>query len=174
MTTAFEHKKEEYKLKYAAYYAKLEYYVSKYGIPKGAVEDIFHDILVKLHSDAELMKGIKSYDAFFNTCLHNGCLNYKNSARERYKQSLDECDDLPTNEDCPFLGLKKKESRTAVRGEVYNLQKKYRDVIILRYYFGLKNKEIAETLGISEKTVEGRMKQAKVILWKKLEYLLKE
>ena len=48
--------------------------------------------------------------------------------------------------------------------EVNRLPKRYREVILLRYYQGMKLKETADALQISTSSVKQRMKRANAIL----------
>jgi len=51
-----------------------------------------------------------------------------------------------------------------VLAEVNRLPKRYREVILLRYYQGMKLKETADALQISTSSVKQRMKRANAIL----------
>ena len=55
-----------------------------------------------------------------------------------------------------------------VLAEVNRLPKRYREIILLRYYQGMKVKETAEALQISTSTVKQRLKRANSILHDRL------
>ncbi len=52
---------------------------------------------------------------------------------------------------------------------VRNLAPRHREVIVLRYHAGLRDQEIAATLGVSVGTVKSRLSRAKDHLRKEIE-----
>ena len=71
--------------------------------------------------------------------------------------------------DNPEETFLQKEMTELVQRQVQALPDKYRTVIYLYYSAGLKIREIADCLQISENTVKSRMRKAKDILKTKLE-----
>ena len=65
--------------------------------------------------------------------------------------------------------LEKKEMNSCIRRYVQDISENYRTVFVLSEYEGLKNKEIAEVLGLSLDTVKIRIYRARTQLKKKME-----
>ena len=72
-----------------------------------------------------------------------------------------EADDLPRAADFDYP------DNTVIRA-VTALPPRYREVILLRYYQNMKQKEVAAVLGISERAVRQRLKKANQILREEL------
>ena len=66
------------------------------------------------------------------------------------------------------LDTENKQLRKALFEKIKMLDKKYGDIIMLRYYCDMKEKDIADTLGISTENVKVRMHRAKSMLKKML------
>lgn len=64
------------------------------------------------------------------------------------------------------------ELRTKIQSAIAELPEKCREVFILSYINGLKNKEIAEAMNVSVRTVDAHVYKALHFLREKLKYLL--
>jgi len=69
----------------------------------------------------------------------------------------------------PRVELERRELLELVRRMVWQLPVSQREVVVLFYYIKLSYAEIAETLGISEKAVDGRLARAKKRIAERLE-----
>ncbi len=88
--------------------------------------------------------------------LVNECLNVKRS-----RQPLEPLGaDLATRDD-PLRDAEQAELRANVQAALLRLPAPYREVVVLRHYAGLSYVEIAETLGVPEKTVKSRLYSAR-------------
>jgi RNA polymerase sigma-70 factor (ECF subfamily) len=68
----------------------------------------------------------------------------------------------------PFIIAEHEELKLLVAEAIASLPKKMRDVVSLRYFEELKEKEIAGILGITEGTVKSRLHYARLFLYNKL------
>jgi len=74
----------------------------------------------------------------------------------------------------PEQVLEKKESTEEVFEAINQMDEIYKDIIILKYFWGLSEKEMAESLKIKNGTVKSRLHRAKVQIRTKLEEFLYE
>ena len=91
----------------------------------------------------------------------NTCRDMCRNAWFRHVDRRVEADALPTPADFSFP------DNTVLR-TVMALPPRYREVVLLRYYQNMKQKEVAAVLGISERAVRQRLKKANQILREEL------
>ena len=72
----------------------------------------------------------------------------------------------PNEENSPAEEIIIKENRSRLESLIEELDKKQRDVIIMKYKFRMKNSAIAAVLGVSESVVNMRLHRAKKMLLK--------
>ena len=61
------------------------------------------------------------------------------------------------------------QSEEEIRRRLESMDPKYADILMLRYYHGCRNKEIAQLLELPEATVASRIFQGKKLLLRQLE-----
>jgi RNA polymerase sigma-70 factor (ECF subfamily) len=88
--------------------------------------------------------------------LVNECLNVKRSHRP-----LEPLDAGLATRDDPYRDAEQAELRASVQSALLRLPTAYREVVVLRHYAGLSYVEIAEALGVPEKTVKSRLYSAR-------------
>ena len=91
--------------------------------------------------------------------LVNECLNVRRA--RRVLEPLDA--GLPAADD-PHRGAERAELKANVLAALRRLSPAYREVIVLRHYGGLSYLEMAEALGVPEKTVKSRLYSARQLL----------
>ena len=142
-------------------------------------DDLYQDTMLKLWEQADQLNkndSLKSY------ALSVSILMWKNKRRkfawrrriaafESYEKHMEDAGDRMAGRpaDNPEETFLQKEMTEFVQRQVQALPEKYRTVIYLYYYAGLKIREIADCLQIPENTVKSRMRKAKDILKTKLE-----
>ena len=105
---------------------------------------------------------LNSYDhhyKFFSwlyRILVNECLNVQRSRRSQEPLNSG----LATRDD-PHRDAEQSELRASVQSALLRLPPAYREVVVLRHYAGLSYVEIAEALGVPEKTVKSRLYSAR-------------
>lgn len=145
---------------FLAYYAYLCNYAFQFMKDKEASEEIVQDVFFQIwerHKDIKIHVSMKSY--LFRS-VHNHCLNHieKQKTQEKYKKHNrlqismreQEFSDPASDNELAVLIQKTIEELPPARKKIFQLK---RDE-------GLKNKEIAEELNISIKTVENQMGKA--------------
>lgn len=95
-----------------------------------------------------------SMDAWLFSIAANLVKNfYRSDDRQGVVLSLDELPALGANPDEPEHSLAKKERFLRLRRILQTLSPRYQEVITLKFYGGLRNREIAAALGLEERTV---------------------
>lgn len=154
------------------FYSDLVNYCGRFVNDDDVAEEIVQDIFTKLwirHSYININSSLKAY---LYKAVRNHTLNYFKyiKQKEKYKQYIG----LSTIEktDTPLNKLEEKNIQIRIDEAMLMLPEKCRKVFELKRYERLKNKEIAEKLNISIKTVENHISKAIKLLKKALKYYL--
>ncbi|HEU4994992.1 MAG TPA: RNA polymerase sigma-70 factor [Gemmatimonadaceae bacterium] len=132
-----------------------------------AAEEVAQDVMVELWRRRHVIDASVSLRAYLLRSVRNRSLNQLRHLRVR-RQSEAEIEatyDAPLASDQPIVA---KELSEAVQIALKELPPRCREVFELSRVSGLKYTEIAETLGISPKTVEAQMGKALRILRERL------
>ncbi|WP_423127198.1 RNA polymerase sigma-70 factor [Gaoshiqia sp. Z1-71] len=138
-------------------------------------DDLVQECFVKLWEKRETIKPTQSVDSLLFVMLRHRCLNYLRDQKFLYTKedihSLKEID-LQHLYELDFFGIEKKsleeELVEAIKSEIERLPEKRKLVFVKSKIDGLKNREIADQLGISIKAVEKHLHQAKEQIQKEL------
>jgi len=144
---------------------------------RSLAEDAFQDVFVKVCCRAESFRGETPVRFWLLAIARNVCRDYLRSSWLSRVISYEEWTERKV------LDGSYSNRRKAVRSDtqensiinrldkdspllhaVYGLPPRYKDVILLRYYFDLNNQEIAEQLKITESTVRSRLFRARKML----------
>lgn len=165
--------KEAFTLLFRKYYKDLVLFGGSILRDKVKCEDIVQNIFLKLWTERESIEIEKSLKSFLIRSVQNSCLDelrHKHVVRdhELYVQTFNYFDCLDTENYVLFSEL---QDKLAVALEV--IPDTYREAFQMNRFEGLKYKEIAEKLQVSERTVEVRISKAISMLRNHLkEYLL--
>ena len=127
------------------------------SLAQDAVQDTFMKAFHRFdqyRSDAEALTWLTSIAI-------NVCRDYRRTAWFRHVDKRVEADALPNAAEFTFP------DHTVINA-VTNLPPRYREVILLRYYQHMKQKDIAATLRISDRAVRQRLQKATAILREQL------
>ncbi|WP_246315620.1 RNA polymerase sigma factor [Paenibacillus foliorum] len=126
-----------------------------------AADDISQEVFLSAYNRLYSFRGECSVKSWLLTITRNKSLNYMKSAFIRKVTLIDTLffhkDTSPSAEKVMFDRIESQELWMAVM----KLPRKFREVIILDYHYGLTIKEIAELLQITEGTVKSRSFRAK-------------
>ena len=137
-------------------------------------QDVAED--VTQHVFAELLTAIKTFDSErpFAPWLHRMVVNVSlKELRRRDHRNLpleEATADLPSRDPLPDLVAEESEARRAMWAAVRSLSPKQRAAVVLRYYHGFNESEMAVALGCRRGTVKSRLHSA----LRRLELLLRE
>ena len=132
-----------------------------------AAEEVVQDVMVELWRRRHVMDAGITLRAYLLRAVRNRSLNHLRHLKVRRDTTVDveALYDEPVTADQPVVA---KELGEAVRIALDGLPPRCREVYDLSRVQGLKYAEIAETLGISQKTVEAQMGKALRVLRERL------
>lgn len=125
-------------------------------------QDAVQDTFLKAYRHLPAFRGECSRKSWLMGIAINTCRDYLRTAWFRHIDRRTDADALP---ETPAPDNFKDHT---VLTEVNRLPKRYREVILLRYYQGLKVKETADALQLSASAVKQRIKRANAILHDRL------
>jgi len=153
-------KKEIFDEIFRTYYGELVVYCLRFVADQDMAEDIVQDMFVKLwlrHDDLNIQSSLQAY---LYRATKNHALNHLNQLKiqDKYKEYIGF---LTLNgTESPLEKLQESDLELKIKHAVLSLPEKRREVFELSRHEGLKNKQIAERLNISVKTVENQMTKA--------------
>lgn len=132
-------------------------------------EDLTQEIALKLYSSLPV-SDIDNVNAFIWRVAHNALVNYyRGKARCSVGICIDEFDDIPSDDDDPADSFIKAETLRKLQSEIAYLSKMQRKIVILYYYEGKKQEEIAEMLSVPVGTVKWHLFEARKEMKKGME-----
>lgn len=156
-------------------YPRLKKYCKLFIHDGSQVEDIIQEIFITLWIKRDLIKPDKSIESLIFVMVRNRCLNYLK--KESFKVDVINLDHLNV-EELQFLyqlDFTEKEEKSleemlieSFQNAVNELPRKRKEVFIKCKIQGLKQKEVAEELGISLKMIEKHISKAKLQIHSKL------
>lgn len=139
---------------------------------KGDAQDVIQDIFARLwHRRNEITIETKvSY--YLYTCVRNRILDQieHSKVKDKYVASLQDFIDAGANTTDEYVDTK--ELSSAIEREIASLHPQMRKVFVMSRFQGMKYKEIASELNISEQTVRTHVKKALRILRTRLGVVL--
>jgi len=137
-----------------------------------AAEDVFQETWLRVVRYIDAFRG----DSKFSTWLFQIALNLcRDAERKKRKWKHEPIDDhIQTLSVEPDIDPVQMMRARQVRKMVSELPVKMREVIVLRYYHDMSDREIAGIIGCPEGTVKSRFYKASEILRKKWEWLNRE
>lgn len=147
-------------------YAKMVHAVCRQSLRDSAdVEDAFQATFLVLVSRAHRIRHRRSVRAWL-------CgVAYRISRRVREKCRTTEAltnESLLDQDDDPYQEVERRYSRQVLHQELCRLREEYREVLILKYFEAQTASAIAECLGVTVGTIEGRLQRGKQQLKRRL------
>lgn len=167
--------KEAFKKLFSTYYPRLQKYAMQFVTDTHAADDIVQECFLKLWEKREAI-AFTSVQALLFKIVRNNCLNHlrnqvvKNkhfSTNEEYKEIWEQLYHTDFLNDPDYI-LVYKELQQQIDNILCELPERSKEIFEISRFEGLKNKEIAERLGISIKIVERHISRAIKLLNKKL------
>jgi RNA polymerase sigma-70 factor (ECF subfamily) len=152
---------------FITYFEQLEVFAKVYVEDKDVAKDMVQEVFANLWNKRSSLPDHTNLKAYLYQATRNNCLNYlkRLKVQAKYeKRTLDNYNDLLLNYEAlirlNFDTLSYNELQDALEKAICQLPPKCREVFELSRYDGMKNREIAEKLGISVKAVEGHISKA--------------
>lgn len=147
---------------YNLYYEQV-FRVSYYFLrDKEACREVVTDVFFSIWQSRQKLKDIKNMDTYLYTVVRNESVRYQNRNMNSSHCSLDELSLQleDRKEDSPEEQMVTREMTTLLNQAIHELPEKCRLIFLMSREEGLKSREIAELLSISESTVRVQMKIA--------------
>jgi RNA polymerase sigma-70 factor (ECF subfamily) len=166
---------ETYISLFREYYISLCAYSRRYVGRKDVAEEIVSDTFLKIWENRVSLQINTSIKSYLFQAVCNNSLNYLRKLKK--EETLDEYFMEPTSENIGFASISEEIDEQSLAMESMNekieeavclLPVQQQKVFRLKRFEGKKNKEIAEILGISVKTVEMHLSKATLALRQKL------
>ncbi len=168
---------QKFKQLFDAYYGRLIVHALRFVDTQAEAEDVVGDVFYELWKKidtVDLDSGMVAYLYRAVTTRALNVLRHKNVAAVRIEmlevigeRRLDFIAEDDTERD-----VESEEIARNIRDAVNELSERCRQIFILSYVNGLKNKEIADAMNISVRTVEAQIYKALRFMREKLKYLL--
>ncbi|MFT3993772.1 MAG: RNA polymerase sigma-70 factor [Dysgonomonas sp.] len=146
---------------------RLYAYCRKYVDDTELAKDIVQECFGNLWDNYDNISSSKEYYLFRS--VHNQCISHFRNRKVHYryedeiKAALKEIEISPEIS-YPLAELYMKEVEDMLEQSINNLPEKCKQIFIMSRYHGMKNKEIADALNISSRTVEAQIYNALKIL----------
>lgn len=155
------------------YYKDLVLFAGSILQDKNRSEDIVQNIFLKLWADRETLNIETSLKSFLLKSIKNACLDEIRHlqvvrAHESYTESVFEIDEMIDTENYVLFS----DLNTKLTEALSKLPLSYKEAFEMNRFKGLKYKEIARELNVSERTIEVRVSKALVLLRKYLKDFL--
>lgn len=167
-----------YKAVFRQYYPKLLFYATRL-VGAEEAEDVVQDVFVELWRRRDTVVIGEQILAFLYRSVYTKAINllkhqaiennYSNAMTEIYERKLQFYQ--PDHAEV-IRKIENQELRQEIYNAINELPEKCREVFKLSYLHDMKNKEIAETLSISLRTVEAHIYKALKFLRERLGHLL--
>lgn len=163
---------EAFRIFYDRYYLNLYRYTSYFVKNTDVREEIVSDVFFNFWLNRKKNPEIKNLEGFLYTIVRNTALSYMNNKQDTVveinEHHHEKLSDVKTPEDT----IIDEELTVAIKNAIDELPERCRLIFLMAREEGLKYREIAELLSISEKTVNAQMVLAIKKLSKSLGKLL--
>ena len=162
---------------FRSYYPRLRGYASRFVEDQEVVRDIIQESFLKFWERRQLIEAISVSSLLF-AMVRNACLNYLKHIQIVEQHNVEYLATLPGKEELysldfnltPECNLLYKELQEQVDAVINTLPSRCREVFIMSRFDKKKNREIAETLGISTTAVEKHIAKALMTFSKYFKY----
>jgi len=156
--------KNAFELLFSDYYPRLTVFAKKYVLDLDTAREIVQDYFVDLYESRETLNINSTLNNYLYTSVKNRCLNYLNKQKIHHQHeeqirilSKDSVIDLQDK-------IEQTELEYLIWNEIAKLPEQCGRIFKLSRKEGIKNKDIADQLGISIRTVETQISKALKIL----------
>lgn len=139
---------------------------------EGQAEDAVQDAFVKVMSCLHKIKDPQALETkyYMLRLIKSTAIDIYRKNKKDWENLLWDSEDFLKNQKVyDDTGILKCESRQMIRTILEMLDQKYRDILELKYYFGLSHRECSRLLGVSEDVIAKRLERAKRMALKMME-----
>lgn len=149
---------------FKTYFKGLCIFARQFVPDNDKVQDIVQDVFLNIWEKGEMLASESQVKGYLYTAVRNRCLNY---IRDNKKFS-DNVEVAHIENSDNSSRIEYRELDKLIRSAINELPEKCKEVFELSRFQDLKYQQIADTLGISVKTVEAQMTKALKVLREKL------
>jgi RNA polymerase sigma-70 factor (family 1) len=149
------------------YYAPLCRYAMRFVFESAEAEEVVQQVFTRIWERRAEMNITVSLKSYLYRSVHNGCLNLKQKRQNEMRYRETQLRVVHASSE-PLTEMRGRELEKAIANALKVLPEQCRKVFELSRFEELKYREIAETLGISIKTVENQMGKALRIMREQL------
>lgn len=163
------HDPKAFRTLYELYFNRVYSYVATRVDHHQDAEDLVSDIFVQIIEGLDRFNNRYefSFAAWVFTIARNTVIDfYRKRSRTVQEMALTTVNDLPTFKFDPAAVLIERENHSELRTLLQYLPGRRREVVMLRYFGGLRNQEIAAIMGIDERTVASHLSRGLKDLYK--------
>ena len=157
---------------YTTYYDALLNYADRLLNDVETARDVVQQVFYKIWENRDALSISLSVKAYLFKSVYHGCLNTLAHQKNIQKYEQEQLSDFYFSTVIQSPEAEEVLWKSDIEEAMAVLPEKCREVFVLSKIEGLKNREIAEKLGISEKTVERHMSIALSKLREELNWLL--
>jgi RNA polymerase sigma-70 factor, ECF subfamily len=160
-----------FRILFRRYHPRVFAYIAARVSSADDADDITAEIFIRVVDGLASFeyRGPGSFSAWVFRIAYHEAARYVSRSRPR-DVLLDDLPELPGSEVGPEYDVERKEQFAAVRRLILRLSPREQEVISMRYFAGVRNREIAEVLGIDERTVASTINRALERLRHKLRF----
>jgi RNA polymerase sigma-70 factor (sigma-E family) len=116
---------------------------------RGLAEDVVQEVLIRAHKRWVQIESLEQPEAYVRRMIVNEFYSWRRKWARYVPRPADELDRSVPDEAATIA------ERRTLLAEVAKLPRKQRTVLVLRYYEGMSDRDIATMLGCAETTVRG-------------------
>ena len=151
---------------YKRTYLRLLYVAKSILLNQPDAEEAVHDVYVKLAANLSLYRGWPLYEitGLGVIMTRNLCLNRIRSKRRHRESPIEICEYICGEDDTVLDDIVREETLDELKCAIRELERKEKDILVLRYYYKFSYKQIGKVFDMKEKTVEVRLRRTKAKL----------
>ncbi|MDR2921572.1 MAG: RNA polymerase sigma-70 factor [Tannerella sp.] len=148
---------EAFRLFYDRYYLQVYRFASYFVDSSLLIEEIVSDVFCIIWQHRKRLSQIDYFERYLYTITKNKAFHYLRSENKMSLTELDAVSDKLSHDEDPEYLIVDKELNVSLKKAIDELPERCRLIFLMAREEGLKYKEIAEILSISEKTVNAQM-----------------
>jgi RNA polymerase sigma-70 factor (ECF subfamily) len=149
------------------YRKRLMYFIRNYV--RDNTEDVFQEIMLKVFQNMEKFNPLYSFNTWIYTIARNHCLNHLNRRKLPVVDKNPETTIIASGSAPQEAGMIHRELHQEIDRVIATFSKDNQQIAFLRFYEGMKHREIARIMNIPTGTIKSRLHQARSLLRKAVE-----
>ena len=149
---------------FSYYYSGLCAYARRWVTDPDVAEDLVQDFFVRLWVNSSKLEITTSLKSYLFTSVKNTAVNHLKHVKVKEQYGIQIMQASPHNDDPAYWEFTEPELTELIEKGLEKLPPRCREIFILSRFEGKDNGKIAETLGLSKRTVELQISNALKIL----------